>query len=150
MTDTLLSATPTRTDSSRGFRHKTLAGLLAFCLGWAGAHGWYLGRRYAWLPLLATATILTTVWLRAAPWHDQLLYYLVLVPLVAGFVEALVLCLMSDERFDARYNASQQRRSRSGWGAVILAMAILLIGMSIIMAHVVVASLAMVDGSLGL
>lgn len=133
-----------------GFRHKTVAGLLAFVLGWAGAHWWYVGRRRAWLPPAFTAAVLIAAWLRPAPLPAQLLYYLVLVPVVAGFVEALIFCLMSDERFDARYNAGHGRRSANGWAPVLLAMAVLLIGMSIIMGHVVMASLEMVNGTLGL
>ncbi len=132
------------------FRHKTVAGLLAFFLGWAGAHWWYVGRRLPWLPLLATVVIVLVAALRDTPLTSQLGYYLILVPLVAGFVEALVFCLMDDRRFDARYNPGQSRQSANGWGAVLLSIFFLLAGTGILMSHVVALSLAMVDGTLRL
>ncbi len=132
------------------FRQKTAAAALALLLGWAGAHHAYLGRRLAWLPLAFTALVVGIALWRDAPVFSQLPYYLVLLPLGAGFVEALVLCLMSDERFDARYNAGQTRRSANRWGAIILGMVSLNLGMGIVVLHVVMASLAMVDGTLGM
>lgn len=137
--------------TNRHFRHKTLAAILAFFLGWAGAHWWYLGRRMPWLPLLFSGVVLGLAAWRDTPLTSQLgTYYLFLIPLVAGFVESLVLCLMEDRRFDARYNPGQSRQSRNGWGAVILAIVFLLAGMAIVMSHVVAISLAMVEGTLRL
>lgn len=136
--------------TTKAFKHKGLAGLLAFLLGWAGAHWWYLGRRFAWLPLLATVVILLVAGLRPTPFYSQISYYLVLVPIMAGVIEALVLCLMSDERFDARYNTGHTRRSNSGWGPVLLAMIFLLVGTGFLMGHVVMFSLEMASGTLTL
>ncbi len=133
---------------SRGFRHKTIAALLAFTLGWAGAHWWYIGRRMPWLPLLATVVILGVALWRDVPLVSQIWYYLILIPLAAGFIEAIVFCLMDDRRFDARYNPGQDRQSANGWGAVILCIVFVWIGTGVVMGHVVVMSLAMVDGSL--
>nr|MBF0683160.1 TM2 domain-containing protein [Pseudomonas sp.] len=134
--------------SPRTFRHKTVAALLAFLLGWAGAHWWYLGRPRPWIPLAFTALIVGVAALRPAPFFSQLWYYLILIPLTAGFVEALVLSLRSDAKFDARYNPGHTEKSRNGWGAVLIAIATLFIGMSIIMGHVVVASLEMAADTL--
>lgn len=144
-----MQASLTTTPSSRPFRHKTVAGVLSFLLGWAGVHWWYLGRPRAWLPLAFTLLIVIVAALRPTPFYSQLWYYLILIPLVAGFVEALVLTLMSDARFDAKYNPGQTRQSKNRWGAVLIAMAALFIGMAILMGHVVVASLEMVAGTLG-
>lgn len=135
--------------SPRPFRHKTIAALLAFLLGWAGAHWWYLGRPRAWVPLVFTLVILGVAALRPAPFFSQLWYYLILIPLAAGFVEALVLSLMTDARFDARYNPGHTEQSQNGWGAVLIAIATLFIGMAIIMGHVVVASLELAADTLG-
>lgn len=134
---------------SRPFRHKTIAALLAFLLGWAGAHWWYLGRPRAWAPLAFTMVIVGVAALRPVPFFSQLWYYLILIPLAAGFVEALVLSLMADTRFDARYNPGHAEQSRNGWGAVLIAIATLFIGMTVIMGHVVVASLEMAANTLG-
>ncbi|MCK9513463.1 MAG: TM2 domain-containing protein [Pigmentiphaga sp.] len=137
--------------SPPSFRHKTLAAVLAFFLGWAGAHWWYLGRRLPWLPLLASVLILGFAFWRETPLTSQLGgYYLFLIPLVAGFTEAMVLCLIDDRRFDARYNRGQARQSNNGWLAVLLAIAFLLLGMSVIVSHVVTVALAMADGTLRL
>jgi len=46
-------------------------------------------------------------------------------PVTAGFIQALLIALMPDERFDARFNAGLERRNRSGWDAVLVAIATL-------------------------
>jgi len=132
------------------FRKKTVAATLALLLGWAGAHHAYLGRRLAWVPLVFTALIVGIALWRDPPLFSQLPYYLVLIPLAAGFIESVVLCLTADARFDARYNVGQERRSANRWGAIVLGMVALNLGMFVILLHVVMASLAMVDGTLGL
>jgi hypothetical protein len=48
-----------------------------------------------------------------------------MVPVTAGFIRALVLSLMPDDRFDARFNSGQARRNHSGWDAVLVAVATL-------------------------
>lgn len=139
---------PTTQASTPSFRQKTIAGLLAFFLGWAGAHWWYLGRRHGWLPLVFSLIVLGVAFARPEPLGDQIPYYLFLIPLSAGFIESVVLCLRSDEKFDARYNAGQARRSNNGWNAAILASLFLFFGMGTFMGHVVMFSLAMVEGTL--
>ncbi len=136
--------------AQKAFRHKSIAAILAFFFGWAGAHWWYLRRRFAWLPLVATLAILLAASMRTTPFYAQLTYYLVLIPVMAGVIEALVLCLMSDERFDARYNSGHTRRSKTGWGPVLLAMFFLLVGTGILMGHIVMLSLEMAAGTLTL
>jgi len=121
---------------ARPFRHKALAGLLAFLLGWAGAHWWYLGRRHAWVPLLFSLLTLGTA-LRAETWYFHPAFFLFLVPAVAGFIEALVLCLTPDAKFDAKYNAGHARRSHTGWAPVLVAIATLAIGTAILMLGIV-------------
>ncbi|GAA4331747.1 membrane protein [Pigmentiphaga soli] len=118
------------------FRHKALAGLLAFLLGWAGAHWWYLGRRGAWIPLLVSLVLIGTA-LRSPQWYFHPAFFLFLIPAVAGFIEALVLCLMPDAKFDARYNPDHDRHSHSGWPAILVAMATLAIGTAILMIGIV-------------
>jgi len=125
----------TRNQNAR-FRHKALAGLLAFLLGWAGAHWWYLGRRHGWLPLLFSLLALGTAF-RAETWYFHPGFFLFLLPAVAGFIEALVICLTPDAKFDAKYNAGSDRRNESGWGAVLVAAATLAIGTAILMLGIV-------------
>ncbi len=51
-----------------------------------------------------------------------------MVPVVAGFIQALVIALMPDDRFDARFNAGHSRRNHSGWDAVLIAVVTLMGG----------------------
>lgn len=120
-------------------RNKVVAGLLAFYGGWFGAHWFYLGRRHAWaVPVLVLAMLALAS--QAPVWWDTPALFVVFVPMIAGFVEAIVLCLMSDARFDARYNPGFVRAQPTGWGPVIVASTSLLIGTILMLfsiAHVV-------------
>ncbi|MDX3907568.1 MAG: hypothetical protein QHC78_17905 [Pigmentiphaga sp.] len=127
------------------FRHKAVAGLLAFLLGWAGAHWWYLGRRRAWVPLLFSLLMVGAA-LRSEAWYFHPAFFLFLVPAVAGFIEALVICLTPDAKFDARYNAGHARRSQTGWGPVLVAILTLAIGTAILMLGIVLLFQSIFDG----
>ena len=120
------STQPTPEVVSR-FRSKTTVGLLACLFGCVGAHWWYLGRRHAWLVTLA-ALILMVLSSRADVWWENPAFFLLFIPAVDGFIEAIVLCLMSDARFDARYNPGLVRETPSGWGPVLVAAFTVLIG----------------------
>lgn len=81
-------------------KNKTLSALLAFLLGGVGAHRFYLhGIRDIW------------AWV-----------HVVLFPLAifAGFVEALVIGLTPDEKWDATHNRHSGRQSESGWPLAVL------------------------------
>jgi hypothetical protein len=60
-----------------------------------------------------------------------------MVPVAAGFIEALVLALMPDEKFDARFNPGIERRNDSGWDAVLVAIATLMIGATVVITAIV-------------
>ncbi|RJG08056.1 TM2 domain-containing protein [Noviherbaspirillum cavernae] len=81
-------------------KNKTLATLLAFALGGVGAHRFYL---YGTKDGLA--------WL-----------HVVLFPLsiFAGFVEALVIGLTPDDKWNATHNAGSATQSKSGWPLALL------------------------------
>lgn len=117
--------------STQPFRYKALAGLIAAVLGCTGAQLWYLGIPRAWV-VLAFSLLTAGTALRADPWYFSPAFFLFLIPVVGGFVHGLVLCLMSDEKFDARYNAGHARRSRTGWLAVLIAIFTLAIGTSVL------------------
>lgn len=114
------------------FRRKSLAALLAFVLGALGAHRAYLGQRLWWLPLAVTALMLPLL-IGVENWYQTPAFFVVMVPVVAGFIEALVLALMADEKFDSRFNPHTEQRNRSGWDAVLVAIATLLIGTTVLM-----------------
>jgi TM2 domain-containing membrane protein YozV len=81
-------------------KNKTLATLFAFVLGGLGAHRFYLyGKKDTW------------AWV-----------HLFLFPLsvYAGFIEALVLGLTPDDKWDETYNRDSGQQSESGWPLAIL------------------------------
>jgi TM2 domain-containing membrane protein YozV len=81
-------------------KNKTLATLLAAVLGGLGAHRFYLyGKKDKW------------GWLHI---------FFFPLSVYAGFIEALVLGLTPDEKWDASHNPGSDQRSRSGWGLAIL------------------------------
>lgn len=135
----LTNNAPISTNPARPLRSKVVAGLLAFYGGWFGAHWYYLGRRRPWL-LTVLAVVMLLIASQAPVWWDSPAFFVLFVPGIAGFVEALVLCLMSDARFDARYNPGYVRERPTGWGPVLVAISGLLLGtvlMLFAIAHVV-------------
>lgn len=114
------------------FRRKSLAALLAFLLGAFGAHRIYLGQRWWWLPLGVTALVLPLL-VGVRNWYQSPAFFVLMLPVVAGFIEAIVLALMPDEKFDRRFNAGSDQRNRSGWDAVLVAVATLLVGATVLM-----------------
>jgi hypothetical protein len=102
------------------FRHKALAALLASLGGALGLDRLYLRQRLWWLPLGVTALTLPLL-VGVRNWYQSPAFFVLMIPVVAGFLRALILALMPDERFDARFNAGSARRNRSGWAAVLVA-----------------------------
>jgi TM2 domain-containing membrane protein YozV len=114
------------------FRHKALAALLAATLGALGAHRIYLGQKLWWLPLAVSLTMLPLLF-GVRNWYQSPAFFVLMIPVLAGFIEALVIALTPDERFDARFNAGCSRRNRSGWDAVLVAIAALMVGATVLM-----------------
>lgn len=119
-----LSSVSTQT---RAFISKVKVGLLAALFGCVGAHWWYLRRPHAWM-VTAIGLVLMVASGFAEVWWENPAFFLLFIPILDGFIEAIVLCLMSDARFDARYNPGLVRTSPSGWGPVLVAGFTLLIG----------------------
>lgn len=104
----------------RRARSKVAVGLLACCLGWLGAHWWYLGRRHAWLVTLLCGLCLAGAQF-LTPWYDNPVFFVLFIPAVAGFIEGVVYSLMPDERFDRLCNPGLGRVTHTGWGPVLVA-----------------------------
>lgn len=120
-------------------KSKVLAGLLSFYGGWFGAHWYYLGRPRPWL-LTVLAVVMFAIAFQSDVWWDSPAIFVVFIPAVAGFIEAIVLCLRSDEKFDARYNPGYKRVGHTGWGPILVAISGLLLGTVMMLfgiAHVV-------------
>lgn len=111
-------------------KDKTLASLLAFLLGAAGAHRFYLGGardRWGWGRLAALPAGLLPLLL--AP-HTQRFYLLLplLLSALAGCLEALLLGLTPDARWDAAHNSGSGRRSDAAWPLALLLVAAAMAG----------------------
>ena len=117
------------------FRHKALAALLAAVTGALGLNRVYLGQGLWWLPLGITLGALPLL-IGVRNWYQTPAFFVAMVPVVAGFLQALVLALMPDEKFDARFNRGIERRNRSGWDAVLVAIASLAVGAIVLMSTI--------------
>lgn len=111
-------------------KNKTVAALLALILGGAGAHRAYLrGARdkWAWLHLASVAASLLVMAL--AP-QANLFYKLLpmIVSYLIGLLEGLVIGVMPDEKFDARYNAGSGGKSDSQWPLALILVLTLMAG----------------------
>jgi hypothetical protein len=131
------------------FRHKALAALLAAVTGALGLNRLYLGQKLWWLPLAITAATLPLL-IGVRNWYQSPAFFVLMVPVTAGFIQALVVALMPDERFDARFNHGSDRRNRSGWDAVLVAIATLAGGAIALMATIALLFQTYFEHSLGL
>jgi TM2 domain-containing membrane protein YozV len=131
------------------FHHKALAALLASLGGALGLNRLYLGQRFWWLPLAVTAMTLPLLF-GVRNWYQSPAFFLLMIPVTAGFIQALFIALMPDERFDAIYNAASSRRNASGWDAVLVAIATLAGGAIALMASIALLFQTYYEHALGL
>lgn len=123
-------------------RNKVVVAWLASLLGMFSVHWWYLGRRHAWL-MTSFAVVMIVLAQLYPVWWDSPPFLVLLVPVSAGMIEALVFALMADEKFDARYNPDTGIQTRTGWDAVIVAIVttflggtVILFGIAMVVVHV--------------
>jgi hypothetical protein len=112
------------------YKNKTFATLLAFLLGGIGAHRFYLrGVNDTWGWVHAASVPAIGLVMAAAPDADMYFKLLPLfVSMLAGFLQALVLGLMSDEKWDATFNAGSGRSSDTRWPLAVILVATMLVG----------------------
>jgi hypothetical protein len=111
-------------------KNKTLATLLALVLGGVGAHRFYLKGGTDRLGLLHVCSIPAAGLVYGLGHAPNPFWVLlpVLVSCIVGFIEALVIGLTPDEKWDAAHNAASGRRSDSNWLVVLLLVATLMVG----------------------
>ena len=123
-------------------RSKTTTAWLALLLGTLGVHRFYLhGPRdlIAWLhPLPTAAGLVGVLRLRTLGQDDPLAW--MLIPLLGLMISMSMLCaivyaLTPDDKWDARHNPGHPVTA-TGWGAVLAAIAGLLIGGTVLMGTV--------------
>ncbi len=105
-------------------KNKTLTTLLAVFFGGVGAHRFYLcGAKdfWAWNYVVAFILFLSAIFLAQSP-HSLTISMLALFPvsIFAGWIEAVVIGLTPDAKWDARHNAYSQKKSASGWPLILL------------------------------
>jgi hypothetical protein len=103
-------------------KNKTLTSLLAFTLGGAGLHRFYLhGIRdfWGWAHLLTLPLSMLAVSLNPDK-QPFFLYAPLILSIMAAFIETLVLGLIPDEKWDATYNPASGKQSRSAWPLAVL------------------------------
>lgn len=103
-------------------KNKTFATLLAAVTGSIGLHRFYLfGKRDFW-GWMHAATLPLAALLAAFQPGAPLLFTgaPLVVSALGGLLEALVLGLTPDEKWDARHNQDSGRQSASGWPLALL------------------------------
>lgn len=126
------------TASIPAHKNKTFATLLAFLLGGVGVHRYYLrglGDTWGWVHTASVAAV--GLVMTVAPEAD---IYFKLLPLfismLAGFLQALVLGLMPDEKWDAAFNPASGRTSEARWPLALLLVATTMVGATALIATI--------------
>jgi TM2 domain-containing membrane protein YozV len=117
-------------------KNKTVTTLLALILGGLGMHRFYLGGlqdRWGWLHL-STVPLSLGLISAGSDWPVLFAASPLILSILAGFLEALVLGLTPDEKWDAQYNRDSGRRSSSGWPLALLLVLTLGVGATALIA----------------
>ena len=115
-------------------KNKTLATALAFLLGGLGIHRFYLRGGVDRLGLLHVCSLPVAGMIYGLGHAPNPFWTLlpVFVSCIAGFIEALVIGVTPDEKWDAKFNAASGHASRSNWVLAVLLVATLLVGTTVL------------------
>jgi TM2 domain-containing membrane protein YozV len=111
-------------------KNKTIATALALLFGGLGVHRFYLKGSVDRLGLLHLCCLPLAGLIYGVGRGPNPFWVLlpILVSYIAGWIEALVIGLMPDEQWDARYNPGSSRASESNWVVVLLLVITTLVG----------------------
>lgn len=114
-------------------KNKTVATLLALLLGGFGIHRFYLkpGADRIGLLHLCCLPVMGILYGAVKP-HPFYIVLPLLVSYIAGFVEALVIGLTPDEKWDAQYNTRSGQQTRSNWVLVLLLVVTMLVATTVL------------------
>lgn len=123
---------------SKTHKNKTFASLLAVLLGGLGVHRFYLRGGLDRLGLLHLCAVpITGMVYGVAPDADPFFKVLpLLVSWLVAFLEALIIGLTSDEKWDAAHNPASGRASQSNWILALLLVATMLVGCTALIATI--------------
>ena len=125
---------------SQPHRSKTLAGALALLAGWAGAHRLYLGSRFWWCyPLVAMPAMGLAFALGGEAWFRHPGFFVAAPVALVGMLEAILISLTPDGKWDARHNRGSGRRTETRWGPVFIAILSLMVGATLMMSVAAIA-----------
>ncbi len=119
-------------------KNKTLATALALSLGALGAHRFYLNGGVDRVGLLHVSS-LPIAGLILSNAHGANPFYALLPLLISGIaacIEALVIGLTPDEKWDARFNGATRTPTRSTWILALLLVLTLLVGATVLIATI--------------
>ncbi|HRO58750.1 MAG TPA: hypothetical protein PK177_06225 [Burkholderiaceae bacterium] len=115
-------------------RSKALAGALGLVLGWAGAHRLYLGWRFWWIyPVIAMPTMGLALATGGDAWFRHPGFLIAALVAVVAMLEAILICLTPDKKWDARHNPDSGIESNNRWAVVLIAIAALMLGTILLM-----------------
>ena len=117
-------------------KSKTIATFLAFLLGYAGLHRFYLhglSDRWGWLHAISVP--LSALLLLSNPELPLLVNTAPLViSMLTASIETFVIGLMPDEKWDARHNPASVRESDSRWPVALMMVLNLFYGATLLLA----------------
>ena len=117
-------------------KNKTFTTFLALVFGAAGVHRFYLRGAYDRLGILHVCAIPIMGMVYGAGRAPNVFWVLLplLVSAIIGFVEALVIGLTPDDKWDARHNAASGRSSQTSWIVALLLVLTMLVGTTTLIA----------------
>ncbi|MEC5216663.1 TM2 domain-containing membrane protein YozV [Actimicrobium sp. GrIS 1.19] len=119
-------------------RNKTFATLLAATTGGIGLHRFYLrgaSDKWGWLHLATVPLTLLVVALNIGE-HGLFQAGALVLSVLAGFLEALVLGLTPDDKWDQQFNTDSGRTSDSRWPLALVLVLTLGIGVTLLIAAI--------------
>lgn len=119
-------------------KNKTLATFLALAFGAIGAHRFYLRGPFDRLGILHLCCIPLTGMVYGAGHAPNIFWVLLplLVSAIIGYIEALVIGVTPDEKWDARHNPASGRSSQTSWVVALLLVLTMLIGATVLIATI--------------
>ncbi len=119
---------------------RTLAGVLALVLGWAGAHRLYLRSSGWWVyPAVSMPGLAIAFGLGGEQWFRHPGFFVAVLPALGSIFEAILISLTADEKWDARHNPRSGMRSGNRWGPVLVAIIALMVGVTLMMSVMAIA-----------